>query len=462
MIGLFENGPRVSAVRGVFTILLACGLIVLASSCGKDKEIIRYRDRPNSVIMISPPVGQFITANNPTFIWHSLNGADHYQLQVCQLSDFVSNSINTQLAETTYASINPILNSTYYWRVRARNLDGEWGDWSDADIWTFLKSDYVNYFDLISMTETMGIPQDIYIRNDTAYVADGQADLTIYDVSNPADPMMLRNIDTNDDDFAKGAFVAPSLFAPDSFPYVYVADMDGKIQALNARDTTFLLNLSFGTDQNLEDVTGIVLPDSDGIDKLWILAVSSGFNRRKLSFYKMLYDQTPPNPYTYFYQMDMPADAMGLCVDTNYVYVACGTSGLRIVDIRDIYNPLLIGASNLAGTSLSVDVEGNYAYVAADRAGLYVVDITDRSNPVVVDTVNTSGRTKDVQILGNYAFIADADGGLKVVDISNPAQTRFLAAYATPYAYGLYVTADNIYLCDRDYGLMIFENRIAR
>jgi hypothetical protein len=426
------------------------------------KTIIRYRERPNAIALITPLVGQFITTNNPTFVWHTMSDVNRYEIQVSPTGDFATKTINTQVAETTYTTVSVIPNSTYFWRVRARNLDGEWGDWSDADIWTFLKSDYVNYFDLISMTETMGVPQDIFIRNDTGYVADGQADLTIYDLTNPADPMLVRNIDTNDDDFAKGAFVAPSFFTPDSFPYVYVADMDGKIQALNSADTSFLLNLSFGTDQNLEDVTGIVLPDTDGVDKLWILAVSSGFNRRKLSFYKMLYDQTPPNPYTYFYQMDMPADAMGLYVAGDYVYVACGTSGLRIVDIHDIYNPSVVGNANLAGTSLSVEVEGNYAYVAADRAGLYVVDVTDHANPVAVDTVNTSGRTKDVQILGNHAFIADANGGLKVVDITNPAQTTFLAAYATPYAYGIFATDQYIYICDRDYGLMIFENRTSR
>ena len=461
MIGWRKNESKFSA-RNIAVVFLVSGLILLVFGCGKEKTIIKYLERPNAVELISPIVGQFISLNNPTFTWHNMDNVNHFQIQVSPTGDFVTKTIDTQLAETTYTTVNAIPNSTYYWRVRARNLDGEWGDWSDANVWTFLKSDYVNYFDLVSITETMGIPQDIYVRNDTGYVADGQADLTIYDLSTPADPMVLRNIDTNDDDFAKGTFVAPDFFATDSFPYVYVADMDGKIQALNARDTTFLLNLSFGTDQNLEDVTGVVLPDSDGIDKLWILAVSSGFNRRKLSFYKMLYDQTPPNPYTYFYQMDMPADAMGLCVEGNYVYVACGTSGLRIVDIRDIYNPVLIGESNLTGVSLSVDVEGDYAYVAADRAGLYVVDVSDRANPVAVDTVNTSGRTKDVQILGTHAFIADASGGLKVVDVSDPVHTVFLAAYATPYAYGLFVTQQYIYICDRDDGLMIFENRTSR
>jgi hypothetical protein len=65
-------------------------------------------------------------------------------------------------------------------------------------------------------------------------------------------------------------------------------------------------------------------------------------------------------------------------------------------------------------------------------------------------------------VIDNFAFIADSDGGLKVIDATIPDSAHFVAAYATPYAYGLTATRDYIYVCDRDLGLMIFENRISR
>jgi hypothetical protein len=37
VIRLFENGMRISLVRGMSTILIACGLILLISGCGKEK-----------------------------------------------------------------------------------------------------------------------------------------------------------------------------------------------------------------------------------------------------------------------------------------------------------------------------------------------------------------------------------------------------------------------------------------
>jgi hypothetical protein len=80
----------------------------------------------------------------------------------------------------------------------------------------------------------------------------------------------------------------------------------------------------------------------------------------------------------------------------------------------------------------------------------------------VVDQVNTAGRSQDVQVVGNYAFLADANAGLNVIDIAIPDSAYLVATYPTPYAWGLWADIDFIYLCDRDLGLMIFENRISK
>jgi hypothetical protein len=443
------------AIAGLISILLAAG-------CTKKTEVVRYVFPPSAVGLISPVADTTIMDSNPAFVWHKLGDLVQYHLQVAKTSDFISPSIDTPTGDTSYTILTSLGDNTYYWRVRAQDLNGAWGDWSDAEIRILYISTYVNYFELVSQTYTTGVPQDVYVRHDTAYVADGQADLSIYDVRDPANPILYRNIDTGDDDFAKGVYVAPNSFAPDSFPYAFVADMDGKIQALNVKDTTAFYNLSFGTDQNLEDVAGIIrgtAPD----DTLWILAVSSGFNRRKLSFYKILFEPTP-NPYSYFFQMDMPADAMGICSEGDFAYIACGSSGLQIVSIRDIYAPILISSLPLSeGLALSVDVKDSIAYVASDRAGLYIINLgQDRSNPEIIRNINTLGRTKDVQIVGNYAYIADANYGLRAIDISDPLALRIVATYQTNYAYGLWADSNYIYLCDRDLGLLIFANHSQR
>ena len=441
-------------------ILLVVCLIFLISGCGKNKEIVRYVYPPSPVSLIYPLADSMVTSSYPTFIWHKSADAVHYHLQVGKTSDFVNPSIDTQTMDTTHTIVTNLIDNTYYWRVRCQDQNGVWGDWSDAEIRIFYRSD-ISYFSLISQTLTNGVPNDVYIRGDTAYVADGQADLSLYNIANPAAPQMVLNIDTGADDFAKGVFVVPATTpAIDTFPFAYVADMDGRIQSLNTQDAGSLLNIPFGTDQNLEDITAIIK-----LDTVWIFAASSGFNRRKLSFYKVFYDPEyggGPNPFTYQYQMDMPADAFGVCTDTQFVYVACGSAGLKIVNIMDIYNPILVASLPLEGIAISVDVKDSIAYVACDREGLFVVGMSpDRHEAHILHQVNTAGRTKDVQVVGNYAFLADANGGLKAVDVTIPAAAHVAAIYTTPYAYGLWADPNYIYLCDRDLGLLIFVNNIS-
>ncbi len=160
--------------------------------------------------------------------------------------------------------------------------------------------------------------------------------------------------------------------------------------------------------------------------------------------------------------MDLPADANGIFSDAQYTYIAVGVAGLIIVDHSDILNPVQISSLDLTGSALSISVEGDYAYVVADRAGIFGVDVTDRHNPLLATEINTSGRTRDVHIVGDYAFIADGASGLKVIDTSVPDSAHVIARYDTPYAQGVWADSDFVFLCDRDEGLMIFENLVSQ
>ena len=231
-------------------LLLIVGMLAIAG-CGEEKVVIRYLKAPSSVELISPPIDTFITVNNPTFHWHPLDDAVRYQIQVSSSPYFINNTINTTWLDTTYTTISEIPNNTYFWRVRGQNADTLWGDWSDADIWSFYKSDYMDYINPLSTIATYGLAQDVFVRGDTAYVADGQADLTVINVMDKSDPYIIRNIDTIYDDYANAVYV----HATDTFPYAFVADLDGRVQVINVADTTFLFNISFG-EQNLTDLDG--------------------------------------------------------------------------------------------------------------------------------------------------------------------------------------------------------------
>jgi len=103
-------------------------------------------------------------------------------------------------------------------------------------------------------------------------------------------------------------------------------------------------------------------------------------------------------------------------------------------------------------------VSGNYAYVADGTNGLQVIDVRNPTNCVRAGGYDTSGYAEGVAVSGNYAYVADGDSGLQVIDVSNPANpVRVGGCNNAPsgYACGVAVVADRIYVADGAAGLVV-------
>lgn len=90
-----------------------------------------------------PPAPQLVSpanglANQPTavtFGWSSAQGATTYHLQVATSSSFSTMAVNDSTLSATSSQVSSLINNTtYYWRVRARNSYG-WSPYSIA--WSF-------------------------------------------------------------------------------------------------------------------------------------------------------------------------------------------------------------------------------------------------------------------------------------------------------------------------------------
>ncbi len=78
-------------------------------------------------------------ANTSTvFDWADIGWAEGYQIQICDTGDFVDPLIDDsgEISESDFQS-DVVLsdNTSYWWRVRAKNLDGVWGSWGNT--WQF-------------------------------------------------------------------------------------------------------------------------------------------------------------------------------------------------------------------------------------------------------------------------------------------------------------------------------------
>ncbi len=118
------------------------------------------------------------------------------------------------------------------------------------------------------------------------------------------------------------------------------------------------------------------------------------------------------------------SDPYSVAVDGNHVYIGC--TGIRIVDMSDMGNPvdegLFNGPSGL-GSVYKMSLDWPYLYIANGHFG--VVDVTNPVNPSLIGHYNTYGITVDVDISGNgvFAYLSNGNsygGNVEVLNIFDP------------------------------------------
>jgi len=128
----------------VSLLLFAFNSCTLERDNPLDPESPSYNSSDSSYSTISGPKypspsdGSAISDATPLLNWEDVSGASGYHIQVSTSNSFTYDVIvdNSSLTASQYQVISPLSNNTtYYWRVRVKNADGVWGDWSST--WSF-------------------------------------------------------------------------------------------------------------------------------------------------------------------------------------------------------------------------------------------------------------------------------------------------------------------------------------
>ncbi|MBN2532654.1 MAG: hypothetical protein JXB88_07175 [Spirochaetales bacterium] len=82
-------------------------------------------------------------------------------------------------------------------------------------------------------------------------------------------------------------------------------------------------------------------------------------------------------------------------------------------------HPVLSGSLSLVNP-YNLQIKGNYIYIADGTGGFKVVDISNPGTPVLKASLPTHDTAVDVYIDGNNAYVAEQVAGITVIDISNP------------------------------------------
>ncbi len=324
-----------------------------------------------------------------------------------------------------------------------------------------------------------GVPHDVAISGDYAYVA-AQGALSVFDISNPARPVMVSIVDTPGS--AEGVAVSGN--------YAYVADWDAGLRVIDITDPTnpsevgsldtpgyaYGVAVSGSYAYVADHAAGVRIinistpsaPSSVGAydtpGYAWGVAVSGNYAYFADGFAGVrVLNITNPNLVTEFFTFAASDNVLDVAVsaDGDYVFYTDGVDGIGVLDITTPGAPVSLGTklgAELDGSGLGLFVAGNTLYLASGSTGLYAIDVTTPADPTLLESFDTPGSAYAVAVSGTAAVVADDSGGLRVIDVASvPAPTIVSQAQTSGNAEAVAVNGDYVYVADANGGLVSFD-----
>ena len=223
-------------------------------------------------------------------------------------------------------------------------------------------------------------------------------------------------------------------------PQVYVAAGSGGVNVVDGSGAPQL---------SATLATAAVVYDAADSDGAALLAARDGLRVVDLS--------QPNNPVLVGY-LATSEPLAGVAAVGGVAYLAAGRAGLLLADVSQPAQPALLSTTDTPGNAHAVAVAGSTAYVADGLAGVQIFGVANPQAPQQLATFDTPGDTRDVFVSGGRAYLADWDRGLRILDVSDPANPQELGLYNTAgEAAGVAAAGDYAYVADSLSGLRIID-----
>lgn len=259
--------------------------------------------------------------------------------------------------------------------------------------------------------QTIGTADNITLKGNHAYVAIGRDGMAVVDISTLSNPKKVasHNISYHSVNDIVSVGFSHLLLATDAL--LYVVDVSDPSHPANVQQST-----SYGWD----------------FQSIAVVCDKAFLPRRILDLSDI------KNPITIADFYDKSTYWMReIVVSGNYAFLAVNErptegidfSGLRIIDISDLLNPVEAGSLATGVYVRDLAVRGNYAYIAADTSGLWIIDISDPYTPTEITSFQTAGSARGVDIGGDYLYVADGEAGLRIFNVSDPSNPLEVGYY---------------------------------
>jgi hypothetical protein len=274
------------------------------------------------------------------------------------------------------------------------------------------------YDDLSGTAEHGGIA----LSGSLAFVADGTSGLHVLDLSDPSGPRRIGGHDTSD--IAEGVFV--------SGRHACVADGWAGIHLLEVSDP------AKPRLEGTHDTSGYAYEAIVSGDHAYVADFTSGLQVVEVT--------DPARPRRIGGVEAGFGHGEGYALDValwgDHAYVA--GLALRVIDVSDPANPLLVGESAPAFAE-SVVVSDGLAYLAGLLEGLRIFDVSDPRAPVEVGSYALDSAVS-VHVAGDYAYVTDGLAGLEVIEVINPKAPRRIGGNSALAGSALAVRDDRVFV----------------
>ncbi|TET21832.1 MAG: hypothetical protein E3J71_08310 [Candidatus Stahlbacteria bacterium] len=144
-------------------------------------------------------------------------------------------------------------------------------------------------------------------------------------------------------------------------------------------------------------------------------------------------------------------------VDSSFAYLACGDSGLIVVDLSNPSFPSEAARIHLDARALSVFKRGDTAYVGFEESGIGLVDVSVPDSPFFLETKPTAGGVLDMALQDSLLFVAQATEGAAIYDISG-LDWQLLSTIPTEHVnFSLVLEAGNLFLAHGAAGIYAYD-----
>lgn len=130
-------------------------------------------------------------------------------------------------------------------------------------------------------------------------------------------------------------------------------------------------------------------------------------------------------------------DAIWVKVIGAYAFtINTGVDGLRIINVSDTANPVVVSTLAFGSFLQDADVVGRFLYVIDGALGsetLFVVDVSNVASPVLRGTLGLGQNPTSITVSGKYLYITEETAGvLKIVDVTDPDNPFLVNSVAVP------------------------------